>query len=318
MMKSSTMGEPRVLHITVRCEGGGTERNVERLCAATPSFGSLALEDVMGFPLSWSQLPKLRARVKQAQPDVVFCYGAASHLAMTIAFPSPSLPLVGNIRGEIDFTGKKATIRKLIAWRFTDWVANSKKALGDWKGRVIYNGIEIPGDEKPLLTNLPRPVFGVLASGAPIKGHRWLLDLWGRLRPEGSLVFAGNLGDDLKALSESQGVICPGFVDAGRLLRSLDLLLVPSESESMPTVILEAMIRNVPVLATSVGGISEAVTDGQTGLMKPRGDWERTLYELDFSALEPMTTAARKRVETEFSFEKMREDFLYVAREAAS
>lgn len=53
---------------------------------------------------------------------------------------------------------------------------------------------------------------------------------------------------------------------------ALDLLVVPSRSEGLPNVILEAMWFGVPVIATDVGAVREIVTDGETGWLVPPGD----------------------------------------------
>jgi glycosyltransferase involved in cell wall biosynthesis len=45
----------------------------------------------------------------------------------------------------------------------------------------------------------------------------------------------------------------------------MDLLVLPSFSEGMPNVILEAMLYGKPVVATRVGGVPEVVVDGKTG-----------------------------------------------------
>ena len=54
--------------------------------------------------------------------------------------------------------------------------------------------------------------------------------------------------------------------------RSMDFLILPSLSESMPMVILEAFSLKKPVIATSVGGIPEIVQHGKTGLLVKPGD----------------------------------------------
>lgn len=51
------------------------------------------------------------------------------------------------------------------------------------------------------------------------------------------------------------------------LLQASDFLVLPSHSEGMPQVILEAMNCGLPVVATRVGGVPEAVVDGETGLL---------------------------------------------------
>lgn len=51
-----------------------------------------------------------------------------------------------------------------------------------------------------------------------------------------------------------------------------DLLVLPSYSEGRPTVIYEAMASQTPVLATTVGGVPEQVSDGRTGWLVESGD----------------------------------------------
>lgn len=54
-----------------------------------------------------------------------------------------------------------------------------------------------------------------------------------------------------------------------------DVLLLPSEQESFGLAALEAMACEVPVIASRVGGISEVVTDGETGFLSEVGDVDK-------------------------------------------
>ena len=50
------------------------------------------------------------------------------------------------------------------------------------------------------------------------------------------------------------------------------MLALPSLSESFGISAVEAMLARVPVVATDVGSVSEAVVDGETGMLVPPGD----------------------------------------------
>jgi len=133
--------------------------------------------------------------------------------------------------------------------------------------------------------------------------------------PDLRLVFAGDgeLEADLKLLASELGVsgkvVFAGFRrDVPRLLAASDLLILPSEDECLPLVILEAMSSRLPVVSTDVGGISEAVDDGVTGvLVRPRdpdGLADAIVSVLgDAERCAEMGAAGRSKVEAEFSLE---------------
>ena len=60
--------------------------------------------------------------------------------------------------------------------------------------------------------------------------------------------------------------------DVGRLLSAFDAFALPSRSEGLPLVLLEAMASGLPVVATSVGGNPDLVVSGVTGLLVPPSD----------------------------------------------
>jgi glycosyltransferase involved in cell wall biosynthesis len=98
--------------------------------------------------------------------------------------------------------------------------------------------------------------------------------------------------------------------DVPRLLCVMDFLVLPSEFEGMPNVVLEAMWAGRPVVATRIPGTDEVVQDGETGLLVPVGDraeLARRCNQLleDPTLRERMGTAGRRRVAAEFGVDRM-------------
>ena len=68
-------------------------------------------------------------------------------------------------------------------------------------------------------------------------------------------------------------VVLGGFRgDLDRFLPHFDMLVLPSFTEGLPNVVLEACAASVPVVATAVGGTPEVIEDGVSGLLVPPGD----------------------------------------------
>lgn len=103
--------------------------------------------------------------------------------------------------------------------------------------------------------------------------------------------------------------------DSGRVLAALDLLIAPSRWEGFGLVVLEAMARGVPVLATRVGALPEIVADGETGLLVASGDVGALAAALgrllgDAGLRARLGAAGRERARREFGLERMAEETL--------
>ena len=113
----------------------------------------------------------------------------------------------------------------------------------------------------------------------------------------------------------------PGFRDdIAALLPGLDLLVHPARREGLGVAVLEAMAAEVPVVATAVGGIVDAVTDGCEGLLVPWGDAARLASAVermidDAAARKRMGAAGRIRAERDFSIARMTERYLQLYRD---
>ncbi|MCC6545805.1 glycosyltransferase family 4 protein [Candidatus Sumerlaeota bacterium] len=313
---------PRTLHLTVHERGGGTETNVARLCDAVPEFQHMALEATMGMPLRWRRMGAAVSELQAFEPEVVFCYGISAHL-VALAARLKGASLVGNIRSEADFAGRKGKIWRFIERRFVTWISNSSAAIDNLPHkphsyRVIYNGVPTPVEASTHLPKHPSPVFVMLARGSPHKGHHFALALWKQLGKPGTMIFAGKLDDALKRNAGEEGVFCPGFVDPGSVLEGADLLLIPSETEGIPTALLEAMIRGVPALATPVGGITEVITHQENGFVLPREQWLDFLSGHPVESFKAVGARAKDHATRHATFERMKDQFIAAAVEAAA
>ena len=93
-------------------------------------------------------------------------------------------------------------------------------------------------------------------------GARLLLVGQGPLQPEvGSLIAAAGLEDRVRVLGYR--------TDVAALVAAADALLLSSDHEGLPVAVMEAFALGVPVVATAVGGLPEAVTHGEQGLLVP-------------------------------------------------
>lgn len=128
----------------------------------------------------------------------------------------------------------------------------------------------------------PARVVGAAGRLSPEKGFGVLVEAAGevvRADPDAGFVLFGEgpLRDDLERQVAAQGLqgrfILAGFrADLDRFLPHLDLAVLPSYTEGLPNVALEALAAGVPVVATAVGGTPEVVEDGVCGYLVPPGD----------------------------------------------
>jgi glycosyltransferase involved in cell wall biosynthesis len=103
-----------------------------------------------------------------------------------------------------------------------------------------------------------------------------------QLRPDlnikGTIAGDGPLRSELEKLADSLGLTCDHIEFLGEIadLKSAyqqsDLLVLTSDWEGTPNVLLEAMGNGVPVVATNVGGVPEIVSHGENGFLAEAGD----------------------------------------------
>ena len=191
---------------------------------------------------------------------------------------------------------------------------------------VIPNGIDAlprPVSER----SRPRvPVNVIVASSLiPQKGIDVLIDAVGHAREQWRTDVIGT-GTQLGPLQERIAERADGRVrllgwrdDAQNLIGAADVFCMPSRWESAPYAVLEAMAAGVPVVATAVDGLPEAVENTRTGLLVSPDDPVALARALDELAADPALRASmgqrgRARVAEHFTARTMVEQTQRVYR----
>ena len=276
-----------------------------RVTVACSIGGSLAVEAeragvdvrVLGTSLAKRRLDTafacaLTRLIVNEPPDLVHTHMFASTVAATLALQQSRIPLVVHEHSEAGWRDAEARRSSGEGYRRSAAViavsTAIRRRLVDVDGvpsatvHVLHNALPlIPG--RAAGGGLPRPdgpLVGVVARLQPEKGVAVFLRAAARLAqsvPDAGYVVIGDGPQRgmLERLAADLGVVVTflGFrPDAPALVGELDLLVIPSLSEGTPLVLLEGAAGGVPVVATTVGGIPEQVSDGIEGLLVRPGD----------------------------------------------
>jgi glycosyltransferase involved in cell wall biosynthesis len=104
-------------------------------------------------------------------------------------------------------------------------------------------------------------------------------------------------------------------------LRHADLLCVPSTNEALPLVVLEAMARGVPVIASGVCCVPDILAHGDCGIVVPSasvGDWTKALEQVFNAphALKDLAIKARLRWADRYSSNRMVDQYAELINQA--
>ena len=122
-------------------------------------------------------------------------------------------------------------------------------------------------------------VIGVVANFRPSKAYPVMLEAAALVLARSDdvvflIVGQGPLHDDIEALAARLGLgerfrILGFRDDAIRVMAAFDVFALSSDIEGLPVAVMEAKALSLPIVATTVGGLPDAISDGQDGLLVP-------------------------------------------------
>ncbi len=231
---------------------------------------------------------------REYECNIIQSHGYKGHIIAYVLSRFFGATWVGMVHGWTNENIKIRIYNLLEKWllRFPDKVITVSPVLQDTvsilrKGKsteLILNAIdssEIPFDETlPDLREYynigcDEIVIGVFGRFSPEKGHKIYiraLEQVVQLHPKIKTFFVGEGAEmqNLKDLAMKCGVkdkvmFCGHQMYVGNYYRAVDLVVLPSLSEGLPNVVLEAMAMEKAVLSTNVGGVSEIISHNDTG-----------------------------------------------------
>ena len=254
------------------------------------------------------------------------------HILCTIAMPIEGFdigPLRKKIYRFMDWLLERYVERFIVVSDSLQKTLIRRRGISSQRVVRIYNGIELdqyrPDAEYGNLRKewgVPEDFPLIAAIGRMVwqKGFEYLIEAIPAITktfPKAKILVVGDgpLRKSLEALSEElrvkDNVIFTGFrSDIKEMLAAIDILVIPSILEGFPMITLEAMAMAKPIIATRIDGIVEQISDGEEGILVPSGDPDALAKAIikvltDTKSGKTIGLAARKKVEQEFSVEKM-------------
>jgi len=276
---------------------------------------------------------RLRALIRRWKPDLVACHTAKAGLVGRLAAFWAGVPSQYTVHGWQFAEGISPVQRVfvLVAEALLARITRTIITVSEYDRTLALRSHVAPPRRLVTVHNgmpdlpLPASTFGgatirliMVARFQPQKDHATLFAALEVLEDlPWSLRLVGD-GPDLarwQAWVEHRGwqrrVVFSGLShDVAALLAQADVFVLASRWEGFPMSILEAMRSGLPVVASNVGGVSEAVIDEQTGLVVPVGDpgaLARAIGRLmaDRELRHDWGAWGRERFVAEFTFEKM-------------
>lgn len=311
----------------------GRRRRLDNLNIEHPRYWFLPgmLRSSSGRFYRWSVRKTFEKHVSEFKPDIVFTQWAyPDGWAAVKLGHAAGLPVVLQVLGSDvlllhEHPGRKggtlAALKEADGiWAVSQDLARNLEQLGVAADRirVIYDGVDPkvfqPGDQQDARKRLgldpDKKIILFVGNLAPVKALDKLLLACEQLKNEGIGFHAAIIGQgELKEALEQQrqGLSCReqvkfyGSMPQDTLpdwYRAVDVFVLPSYSEGVPNVLLEASACGLPYVASNVGGIPEIAERGN-GTLVPSGDVPALAAAIRQTLSQPKPAAIHARTRAE-------------------
>jgi glycosyltransferase involved in cell wall biosynthesis len=284
--------------------------------------------------------------VKQSNANLIDANSVRAGLVASISTLFHKIPILVHVRDCVPRNRIGILTRRIIAGRASKIIANSSYVAHHFalnssmlrKIDVVYNPLDLPSFDpqkvdgsqfkKTFRVNGSYPLLGAVGQISPWKGLAYIIRAMSKVLssfPEARLLVVGEPKFDtvsarydnvayfkeLKSLVEKlnlkKEVIFTGErSDIPGVMKAIDLLILASWEEPFGRTLIEAMAMEKPVISTNVGGPTEILEDGVTGILLPPKNPQviaRTVIELasDRKKSEEMGRKGRAEVQRRFN-----------------
>ena len=295
----------------------------------------------------------LKKLIRQRSCQIIVCYHFGAELFGLLLSRLAHVPVLLFSRRDIGYKENNwyHQLAKRIASSFATKVImvaqhqqrifQQQEHISQNRSVLLYNGVDlnlfrkkVNQAEKRSNLGLPlnAPIIGTVGHIRPIKGHDDFIRAARLVKDEvqtAKFIIVGGevqesakeqnyklfLNELLTELDLHEDVSFLGNrSDVNEILKVMDVFVLPSRSEGFSNALIEAMAAGVPIVATNVGGNSEAIVDGDCGWLVPSAT-PRKLAEKIIELLKnpqkaaQLGKAAQKRAQSLFSLDGMIEKY---------
>jgi glycosyltransferase involved in cell wall biosynthesis len=293
---------------------------------------------------------RIKEIIKKMQPDIIHCHSSKAGFLGRIAGVLCAVPVIFTAHGWAFTEGvspKKRMFYLLLERLAAKW-AQKIICVSEYDRQLALNMMPKNGDKLVTIHNGITDMkevtksdihsaemtlkIAMVARFSQPKDHKILLNALAELKKEkfrfkASFVGDGPLLKEIEFLAKSMDLsedinFLGAKSNVDEILKKQDVFVLMSKWEGLPISILEAMREGLPVIASNVGGVGEAVIDGKTGFLIPRDDVSclaKRLKEVqdNLELRIAMGIHGRNRFEEYFTIDKMMEETLKTYNQVA-